>query len=392
MIGHSVDGDAAVRIIDFIQKKSVLHAIFRMTEDLLTFQLEKNYGDGLMHPGGEKLVLFRIVRGIISGEFHGEAGYIAVFIDFVGKHRERTQGDAVTGFDHFQVVVVDGVGEHRCNQCAAAGGGTHPEYIVVAPLDIYAVIVQQRIHDNVGAGPAVEDISDQVQVVYRHPLDHLSPRGDKVRRLTDLHNGGNDVFIVILLVKLITVCMKQLFDDIGVIRRQSLANLGAGIAGADRTAELHKPVECDTVPLIQIFNLWFQLFQLLLRVIDQRGQLLQLRMGNAVFEQKIQLLPDDTRAGVEDMQESFMLTVDIGDEVLTAFRQIQNGLKIDDFSAGGTERRILMGEHPQVAQFLWGVALMLLDHSSFSLYSGRLYRLPSVVSLPAEDGEGSELR
>ena len=44
MIGHSVDGDAAVRIIDFIQKKSVLHAIFRMAKNLLTFQLEKNYG------------------------------------------------------------------------------------------------------------------------------------------------------------------------------------------------------------------------------------------------------------------------------------------------------------------------------------------------------------
>ena len=107
--GDAVDGDAFVFVVDLVQQQPVFHAVFRVTEDLLTLQLEENDRDGLMHAGGKQLVLFGVMRGVGAGELYGEAADVAVTVGFVGKHRERPQGNAVTGFDHFEVVVVDGV-------------------------------------------------------------------------------------------------------------------------------------------------------------------------------------------------------------------------------------------------------------------------------------------
>ena len=51
-VGGSVDGDALVFIVDFIQQQPVIHAELRVTENLLPLQLEENNGNGLVHPGG----------------------------------------------------------------------------------------------------------------------------------------------------------------------------------------------------------------------------------------------------------------------------------------------------------------------------------------------------
>ena len=40
-------------------------------------------------------------------------------------------------------------------------------------------------------------------------------------------------------------------------------------------------------------------------------------------------------AGVEDVQESLVLTVDVREKMLRALRQAHNGLQVDDLRAGG---------------------------------------------------------
>ena len=69
-----------------------------------------------------------------------------------------------------------------------------------------------------------------MHVIHSQPLDHRAERGDEVRGLPDLDDGGDDVLIVLLLIEFVTVGMQQFFDDVLIVRRQGLADLGAGVA------------------------------------------------------------------------------------------------------------------------------------------------------------------
>ena len=392
-IDRAVDGDAAVCVINLIQQKAIFHAVFRMSENLLPFQLEKDNRDGLVHAGGEQLVLLGIMRGVRLRELHGKAGYVAVFVDLIGKNREGTQRDAVTCLQNLEVVVVDGVGEHGGHQGTTAGSGAHPENVVVAPLDIHAVIVQERVHDDVRPGTAVKDVADDVHMVHGQPLDHRAERGDEIRRLADFDDGGDDVLIVFLLVKFITVGVQQFLNDVCVVRGQGLADLGAGVARAYAAAELDKTIESDAVPLIQVVDLGLELLQLLLGIDDQGGELVQLRAGNAVLEEHVQPLPDDAGAGVENMEKGLVFSVYVGDEVLAAFRKIQDCLQVDDLGSGGAERGILPGEHSQIAQLLCGIGFMLFHHvdSPCSRSNGALRQLANgdrIKSCRGTEGRG----
>ena len=46
--------------------------------------------------------------------------------------------------------------------------------------------------------------------------------------------------------------------------------------------------------------------------------------------------------------------MDVGDEVLGAFGQVQNSLKIDDLAAGGLYDGILLGQQFQITQLFLG--------------------------------------
>ena len=52
-----------------------------------------------------------------------------------------------------------------------AGSGAHPKDIVIAPLNIERMVSHQGIDDFISMGPAVIDVTDDVQVVYCQPLD-----------------------------------------------------------------------------------------------------------------------------------------------------------------------------------------------------------------------------
>ena len=117
-IGLAVNGDALVLIVDLIQQQPVLHAKAGIAQDLLTFQLEENDGDGLVHLGHQTLVGLGIVLFVVAGELDLEPGDVAALIHGVGKDAQRAQGDAVAGLDDLQIVVAQGVEQHRGHQRA----------------------------------------------------------------------------------------------------------------------------------------------------------------------------------------------------------------------------------------------------------------------------------
>ena len=281
-----------------------------------------------------------------------------MLVGVVGKDREGAKRDAVAGLHDLKVVVVNGIGQHRCHQRAAAGGRAHPKDVVIAPLDIHAVMLQQRVHDDIRTGASVENIAHQVQLIHSRPLDEVADGGDKVRRLADLDDGGDDVFEVVPLVGFLTMCIEQLFHDIRVVLRQRLAHLGARIALGGQPRQRDQTVEGEVVPRVQVVDLRLEQFQLFLRIVHQRRELSSLLLRERVGKEQVDPLAHHAGAGIEDMEKGLVLAVDVGDEVLAALRQIHNGPQIDDLRPGRANRRVHAGEHAQKAQLLGRIASM----------------------------------
>ena len=53
-------------------------------------------------------------------------------------------------------------------------------------------------------------------------------------------------------------------------------------------------------------------------------------------------------------KKGLVLSVDVGDEVLGAFGQVQNSLKIDDLAAGSLYGGVLLGQQFQITQLFLG--------------------------------------
>ena len=56
------------------------------------------------------------------------------------------------------------------------------------------------------------------------------------------------------------------------------------------------------------------------------------------------------------MKKGLVFSVDIGDEMLTALRKVQNGAEIDDLGAGRAQGGILPGEHLQIMKLFRCIA------------------------------------
>ena len=251
---------------------------------------------------------------------------IAVLVNLICKDGQRPQGDAVTCLNDIQIIIMNGVGQHRCHQSPGAGSSTHPEDVVIAPLDVYRMVRQQLIHHHVGSGAAVKDVAHNVQMIHSQPLDGLTDAFNDAGGLPRLNDGIDDVLIIIPLIRVIGADLQQLIDDSVIALGQRLANLGSGILGSNPAAKLNQPMKRDAIPLIQILLLLGHQRQLLLRVIDQRRQFIPVMAGHTGVKKLVQLFLDVAGAGIEDMLECFIFAMDIGNKMLRSLGQIQNGL------------------------------------------------------------------
>ena len=193
-------------------------------------------------------------------------------------------------------------------------------------------------------------------MVHRQALDELAQLDEEVGSPVQIDDGVDDVLVIVPLVRLIflVVGVDQLVDDIGVLRGHGLAHLGAGVLGADQAAQVDEPVEGDTVPLPHILRLPLDLLQLLLGVVNEGGQLVPVGAGDSGAQQLVDLHPHHAGGGVEDVLESLVLSVDIGQEVLGALGQVLDGPQVDDLGAGGLDVGIVPGQQLQVLQPLGG--------------------------------------
>ena len=64
--------------------------------------------------------------------------------------------------------------DHIGNASPLPGGGTHPQHIMISPLNINRMVLDQFFHDNMGARSPVVNITHNMKMVYRQPLDQLT--------------------------------------------------------------------------------------------------------------------------------------------------------------------------------------------------------------------------
>ena len=90
-----------------------------------------------------------------------------ITVKLLRKCRKRSQVDAIADFKHIEVVVADVHSQHIGYAGPVACCSAHPDYIVIAPLEVNIVIFHKEIHNLVGVRASVKYISDYMKSVNR---------------------------------------------------------------------------------------------------------------------------------------------------------------------------------------------------------------------------------
>ena len=130
-----------------------------MTLDQLSFQLELQDSNCLVHLHVERQVAHVISFGIVLDL---EAGAGIILVDIHGELHQRNQVDAVGILQNVQVAVAGGQTHNGCHAGQVAAGGTDPYNVVIAPLDIYGMVMNQCFDNLVRTGTAIIDIADDM--------------------------------------------------------------------------------------------------------------------------------------------------------------------------------------------------------------------------------------
>ena len=97
-------------------------------------------------------------------------------------------------------------------------------------------------------------------------------------------------------------------------------------------------VDGDKVPILKIFlvgDFLLDKLQLLGGIIYKGTQVLLLARAQGVVKDCVHFSLDPAAGIAQHVLESQVLTVQVSKEMLGAFRQVQDSLKIDDLGAGG---------------------------------------------------------
>ena len=259
------------------------------------------------------------------------AGIVA--IGFHGERDERHEIDSVAVFESLHVAVAQRYPQHVGDAGIVAGGGAHPEGIVVAPLDIEILVLRQRVHYQMCARPAVIDIAKDVELVDGQTLYDIADGYDERPGLTGRDYRLHDAVVVELLAFARGSLMEKFLDYIGELARERLAHFRARIFRRHTLEHLNQTVERYIVEILEVGLFRTDNLEFLLGIIDQRAELRQIGVAHTVAVDLAHLSLDISRGIAENMAESLILAVEVGHEMLRALRQVQNRFEIDNLGA-----------------------------------------------------------
>ena len=190
-----------------------------------------------------------------------------------------------------------------------------------------------------GAGAAVVDVADDVETVDGQTLYQLTHGGDEVVGASRRYDGRDNLLEIVLLVGVGLGLVEQLLDYVAEVFGQSFVDFRAGIFRRNALADLDEAVEHNLIPLADVFLVLLDELEFLARVVDEGAEVFLLGLAQGGAEDFIDFALYRARGVFENVLEGFVFAVDVGEEVLSAFRQVEDSLEVDDFGACRGNRR-----------------------------------------------------
>ena len=270
--------DDALLQVHLVKQEPILHLKVGTTLDGCCLEFELDDADGLVHLCHELGCTGTL--GILGTAILGQKTLTGVTgIGVHGKGGKGQQVDAVAILEYAVVAIAQGDAQHIGNAAIVAGGCTHPQDIVVTPLDVKIVETAQDIHDFIRAGTTVIDITQDVQHVDCQLLDEVAHGDDELIDTMGRDNGPDDYIDIGLLIRVGAMLVQQLLDDVGEVLGQRLVNLRAAIFGRHMAADPDQTIDRDKVPIVHVllvFDFLLNLLQFLDRIVNEGTQFLLL--------------------------------------------------------------------------------------------------------------------
>ena len=323
----TIDVAGALFVVYHTEHAAVGHLPLGAAGKYLGLGLKLQHGDGLVHLGGELLGLLvhRVAWQQLGLEL--QTGVVAIHVECKGGQGYQVNTVLLDGS---QVGITQAQAQHVADTGIVTSRSTHPQHIVIAPLDIPRVVLAQGVHDDVGTRTTIVDVAKNMQLVDGQALDHITDGADKIISTTCRYDGVYNHAHVGGLIVVAQTLVQQLLDNVGKILWQRFAHLRAGVLTAHVAAHFYQLVDGNAVPVLYIFFLSLNQLQFLFGVVYQGAQLFLLALTDIVAKQLVYLTLDVTRGILQDMAESLALAVNIGQEVLGALRQRHDSLEVDN--------------------------------------------------------------
>ena len=319
-------------VINAAQKIPPLHLEIRVAVDHFALQLQHQDGDGLVHDSTAVQHSVRVGAAGGVGVRHPN-GQVLIAVILLRHAQQVAQIDAVKIFNHAVVVVGKGGFQHRAAAQRAASGGTHPHNVVVAPLEIHVVVGHQSVQDQVRAGAAVKQVTNNVQLVHRKALDQLTQADDESVRAVIGDNAAHDLAIVEGFVVVLKVGVQKLVNDMPTALRQAGTHIFPCVLGRNKAAYIDQAQQRLAVPGFQLkaFRVaGLEQGQLARRVVDQGGKLGTDGLGHVFTQDKVNFFADNTGSGVQQVDKSLIFAVQVTDIMLGTLGQLGGGFQADN--------------------------------------------------------------
>jgi len=260
------------------------------------------------------------------------ARVVAIHIHCKGGKRHKIY--AIAFFKSGHIAIAQRQSQHIGYTAVVAGRGSHPQGVVIAPLDIEVAITAQYVHNQVSAGASVVDVSEHMKLVYAQALYHIAQSRYESIGLAGRNDSLYNAVEVFLLVIIRRRLVKKLLYDIGKLRRKRLANFGARILRRHCLTHFDKLIKSDTIEITQFALRCPDYLQLSLGIIYQRAQLAYLRFAKLRAERFRHLALDISRCIAEYVLKCLIFAMQISHKMLGALRKTHYSFQIHNFRAG----------------------------------------------------------
>ena len=339
-IFHTFDVDGAFFKVNLIQQQSVFHMEFGMTFDDLCFHFPLQNRNGFMHFGNQ-LEVFVTQCSFCTLRCKLCARVIGVTIH--SKCCQRNQVDTVVFFDGIQVGITGLDTQYVTNERLTSCRCPHPSDVMVPPLDVHRVIMFQNIHDSCRVRTSVVNIPNDMEGINGKALNQVAQGCDEAVCLIQIDDGADDFVIIHFFISAHIILMEQFFQYVSKFLGQCFSDFGTGIFGRNNFADGNQTVQGDFVPVVHVLFCFCHLFQFLFGIINQRCQRFLFAFPQTCTKNGTDLVFDNAGSVAEYMAERFYFPMNIRNEVLCPFRQVQNRLQVHNLCGCAVDIFILFG-------------------------------------------------